>query len=170
MKKSEILILFSLPFLLNIVLFEAEILSTYRYEMNAVLKLHFHAEYLMTDKLLLIVPILAAKLEGKCFFLVLESIVFICAEFLIDELYLVTSDVAFVLIAGLVLILDSYKNDEEPFIDDGVEVEIDIFDHLILFVLVLGEYLELVLLFEADLVILPQELNQHQLHVEVHNG
>jgi hypothetical protein len=168
MKKGEVLIFFSFAFLLNIVLLEAEVLSTNRYEMDAVLELHLHAEYLMPDELLLVVSVLAAQLQGKCFFLVLETIVLISPQLLVYQLDLVASDIALVLVAGLVLVFDSDQHDEEPFINDRVEVEIDIFDHLVLLMLVLCGYLKLVLLFEADLVVFPQELNQHQLHVEVH--
>lgn len=170
MKKGEVLVLFPLPLLLDVVLLEAEVLATDGYEVDAELELHFHAEYLVADELLLVVSVLAAELEGESLFLVLESVVLVCAELLVDELDLVPSDVAFVLVAGLVLVLDPDEDNEKPFIDDGVEVEVDVFDNLVLLVLVLGDDLQLVLLLEADLVVLPQELHQHQLHVEVHYG
>ena len=146
MQKGEVLVFLSLPFLFDVVLLEAEVLATNRYQMDSILELHFHAEYLMADELLLVVSVLAAELKGESFLLVFKSIVLIGTQFLIDELDLVPSNVALVLVAGFVLVLDPDEDDEEPFIDDGVEVEIDILNDLVLFMLVLSDYLELVLL------------------------
>lgn len=158
-QKGEVLVILSFCFLLDVILLEAQVPATHGNEVDAVFYLHLHAEYLVADELLLIVLVPAAEPEGECFFFILESIVFVSAKLLIDELDLISANIALVLIPRFVLILDSDEYYKKPLIDNGVEVEIDIFYHLILFMLVFSAYLELVLLFQADFIVLSQQLH-----------
>ena len=48
-----------------------------------------------------------------------------------------------------------------------MEVEVDGFDHFVLLVLVFSDNAGLILVLQADLVVLPRNFYEHQLHVEV---
>ena len=65
---------------------------------------------------------------------------------------MIPSDVGLILIPELIFILDSDENDEEPFINYGVMIEIDGLDDLVIFVLVLGCYFYFVLFLETDFI------------------
>jgi len=55
-------------------------------------------------------------------------------------------------------------------VEYGVEVEVDGLDHFVLLVLVLSGDAGLVLVLEADLVVLSRHLDEHELQVEVDDG
>lgn len=83
-----------------------------------------------------------------------EGYILVTSAFAVQQLNLIASDIRLIDIAHLVLVLHSNEDNQEPFVDYGMIVEVDSLYHLVLLMLVLCHYLYPVLLLEARLVVL----------------
>lgn len=109
-------------------------------KVNTVLDLHLHTENFKFGS---ICTMHDRKTESLL--AMFEPVILIISAFIVDQLYLVASDVGLISISELIFEFHTYEYDQKPTVHDGVEVEIDGFDDLIFLMLILSDNFYLVL-------------------------
>lgn len=136
--------------------------------MDAVLQLHLHTEDLKSGRRATGSVVLNRQCEA--FLATAKTVILLISAFVFHQLNLIATDIRLVGVPELVLDFNTEEHNQKPSANDRVIVEIDGFNDFVLFMLVLSYHPHLVLLLQRNLVVLPHDLHQDQLHVEVHNG